>query len=100
MNRETRRLSKIPEQVRQEIEPFYLDRFAIADEKLDSEKIDKLTDTTAERIRSGLAVSVFHRFLVRFPAGNNSFTVLTLTSLFSQDGMTWMPTSTSTMSNT
>lgn len=57
MNRETRRLSKIPEQVRQEVLPFYLDRVAIAKEQNDVGKIDKLTDETAERIRSGLAVS-------------------------------------------
>ena len=55
MNRETRRLSKIPEQVRQEVLPFYLNRVAVATEKNDSEKIDKLTDGTAGRIRSGLA---------------------------------------------
>ncbi|CAB4280476.1 unnamed protein product [Prunus armeniaca] len=55
MNRETRRLSKIPEQVRQEVLPFYLNRVAVAAEKNDSEKIDKLTDGTAGRIRSGLA---------------------------------------------
>ncbi|KAL5791529.1 hypothetical protein ACOSP7_000123 [Xanthoceras sorbifolium] len=55
MNRETRRLSKIPEQVRQEVLPFYLNRFAIAKANDDTEKIDKLTDDTAERIRSGLA---------------------------------------------
>ncbi|KAM1185935.1 hypothetical protein ACFXTH_015145 [Malus domestica] len=55
MNRETRRLSKIPDQVRQEVLPFYLNRFAIAKDKNDSEKIDKLTDDTAERITSGLA---------------------------------------------
>jgi len=55
MNQETRRLSKIPEQVREEVIPFYLNRLAIAPEKNDNEKIDKLTDKTAERIRSGLA---------------------------------------------
>ncbi|GLU12684.1 hypothetical protein SLE2022_293460 [Rubroshorea leprosula] len=55
MNRETRRLSKIPEQVRQEVLPFYLSRIAIAKEKNDLEKIGKLTDENAERIRSGLA---------------------------------------------
>uniref|UniRef100_A0A2N9J3Y5 Acyl-[acyl-carrier-protein] hydrolase n=1 Tax=Fagus sylvatica TaxID=28930 RepID=A0A2N9J3Y5_FAGSY len=55
MNQETRRLSKIPEQVREEVVPFYLHRLAIATEKNDHEKIDKLTDKTAERIRSGLA---------------------------------------------
>lgn len=57
MNRETRRLSKIPEQVKEEVFPFYLDRVAIAKGQNDVGKIDKLTDETAERIRSGLAVS-------------------------------------------
>lgn len=61
MNQETRRLSKIPEQVREEVVPFYLDRLAVSAEMNDSEKIDKLTDETAERIRSGLAVSVIIR---------------------------------------
>ncbi|TKY73672.1 Palmitoyl-acyl carrier protein thioesterase [Spatholobus suberectus] len=55
MNRQTRRLSKIPEEVRQELVPFYLNRLAVATEEVDCEKIDKLTDDTAERIRSGLA---------------------------------------------
>ncbi|XP_077228158.1 palmitoyl-acyl carrier protein thioesterase, chloroplastic-like [Tasmannia lanceolata] len=54
MNRETRRLSKIPEQVREEVEPFFLDRTVIASTN-DSSKIDKLNDQTAESIRSGLA---------------------------------------------
>lgn len=72
MNRETRRLSKIPEQVRQEVLPFYLDRFAIAKEIDDVDKIDKLTDQNAERIRSGLAVSIYDFF---FLAGYKKFTV-------------------------
>ncbi|XP_020211217.2 palmitoyl-acyl carrier protein thioesterase, chloroplastic [Cajanus cajan] len=55
MNRQTRRLSKIPEEVRQELVPFYLNRLAVPIEEADCEKIDKLTDETAERIRSGLA---------------------------------------------
>ncbi|KAG9445899.1 hypothetical protein H6P81_012027 [Aristolochia fimbriata] len=52
MNRETRRLCKIPEQVKEELEPFYLDRKMIIDT---NNKIDKLNDETAENIRSGLA---------------------------------------------
>ena len=59
MNHETRRLTKIPEQVRQEVVPFYLNRIAIAEEKNDIQKIDKLTDGNAERIRSGLEVSSY-----------------------------------------
>ncbi|KAI3455063.1 hypothetical protein Pfo_011726 [Paulownia fortunei] len=55
MNRETRRLSKIPDEVKNEVQPFYLNRAAIARENTDSEKIEKLTDETAERIRTGLA---------------------------------------------
>ncbi|XP_057972848.1 palmitoyl-acyl carrier protein thioesterase, chloroplastic-like [Malania oleifera] len=55
MNRETRRLSKIPEQVRAELKPFYFNRVVIpTTEKLDS-KIDKLNDETAQIIQSGLA---------------------------------------------
>ncbi|KAI3504543.1 hypothetical protein L1887_26095 [Cichorium endivia] len=57
MNRETRRLSKIPDEVRDEVTPFYLNRDAIAKEKIDHEKIEKLTDETAARIRHGLAPS-------------------------------------------
>jgi len=58
MNRETRKLSKIPEEVRKEVEPFYLNRHVL--QKRDehaAEKINKLTDHTAHIIRSGLAVS-------------------------------------------
>nr|XP_016445240.1 PREDICTED: palmitoyl-acyl carrier protein thioesterase, chloroplastic-like [Nicotiana tabacum] len=55
MNRETRRLSKIPEQVKAEVQPFYINRCAIPTEQTDSEKIEKLTDETAEIISSGLA---------------------------------------------
>uniref|UniRef100_A0A5B7AT67 Acyl-[acyl-carrier-protein] hydrolase n=1 Tax=Davidia involucrata TaxID=16924 RepID=A0A5B7AT67_DAVIN len=55
MNRETRRLSKIPDEVRKEVQPFYLNRAAIPTADTDSEKIEKLTDETAETIRSGLA---------------------------------------------
>ncbi|KAK4436844.1 Palmitoyl-acyl carrier protein thioesterase, chloroplastic [Sesamum alatum] len=55
MNRETRRLSKIPDEVKNEVQPFYLNRAAIATENTDSEKIEKLTDETAEIIRTGLA---------------------------------------------
>lgn len=58
MNRETRKLSKIPEQVREEVKPFYLDRNVFLDGTGDSGKINKLTEDTAENIRSGLAVSL------------------------------------------
>ncbi|KAM7253754.1 hypothetical protein ACFE04_028506 [Oxalis oulophora] len=55
MNQETRKLCKIPEQVREEVVPFYSSRLAIPNEDNDVERIDKITDATAERIRSGLA---------------------------------------------
>ncbi|KAI9079782.1 hypothetical protein K1719_038403 [Acacia pycnantha] len=55
MNRETRKLCKMPEEVRQEVVPFFLNRRSISTEQTDCEKIDKLTDDTSERIRSGLA---------------------------------------------
>ncbi|KAG6522609.1 palmitoyl-acyl carrier protein thioesterase, chloroplastic-like [Zingiber officinale] len=55
MNRETRRLSKLPEQVREEVKPFYLDRRVFFDGSCDNEKIEKLTEETAVNIKSGLA---------------------------------------------
>ncbi|BAT79374.1 hypothetical protein VIGAN_02225000 [Vigna angularis var. angularis] len=54
MNRETRRLSKMPEEVRQELDPFYFNKFAIATEEIDQQKIQKLTDATAEGFRFGV----------------------------------------------
>jgi hypothetical protein len=70
MNRETRRLSKIPEEVRRELSPFYIHKIAVASEERDCEKIDKLTDDTAERTRSGLAVSFM---ILYFSSFFNSF---------------------------
>lgn len=59
MNRETRRLSKIPEEVRKELQPFYFNREAIATENyIHTQNIQKLTDQTAHRIRTGLAVTI------------------------------------------
>ncbi|KAL9239375.1 hypothetical protein vseg_013706 [Gypsophila vaccaria] len=55
MNRETRKISKIPYEVRQEVEPFYLPRHALDNGDYDNEKINKLTDETADIVRSGLA---------------------------------------------
>ncbi|KAI3934396.1 hypothetical protein MKW92_026647 [Papaver armeniacum] len=49
MNRETRRLSKMPEQVRQEVKPFYLNRAAMGEAVDDTAKIDKLNNETAPR---------------------------------------------------
>ncbi|XP_065876027.1 palmitoyl-acyl carrier protein thioesterase, chloroplastic-like [Euphorbia lathyris] len=55
MNMETRKLSKIPEQVRQEVVPFYTNKLAIGLHNNCQYKIDKLTDQTAQTIKSGLA---------------------------------------------
>ncbi|OIV97060.1 hypothetical protein TanjilG_08279 [Lupinus angustifolius] len=55
MNKETRRLSKLPDEVKQEGLPFNFSRRAIAIEETDTERIEKLTDDTAEGIRSGMA---------------------------------------------
>lgn len=52
MNKQTRRLSKIPEEVRGEIEPYFLDSAPIVDE--DSRKLPKLNDDTADYIHKGL----------------------------------------------
>ncbi|KAL2929259.1 Palmitoyl-acyl carrier protein thioesterase chloroplastic [Bienertia sinuspersici] len=53
MNKQTRRLSKMPDEVRAEIEPFFVDTPPIIDE--DGRKLTKLDDSTADHIRSGLS---------------------------------------------
>jgi len=63
MNRETRRLTKMPEEVRQELVPLYFNRFAIATEEIDNQKIQKLTDATAEGLRFRVTVSFIQNFL-------------------------------------
>lgn len=55
MNKQTRRLSKIPDAVRAEIEPYFMDSAPIVDE--DGRKLPKLYDSTADYIRTGLTVS-------------------------------------------
>lgn len=54
MNKHTRKLSKIPTEVREEIEPYFSDRVAIVDE--DSRKLQKIDDSCADYIRKGLTV--------------------------------------------
>lgn len=67
MNKLTRKLSKIPEEVRGEIGSFFMDSAPILEE--DSRKLSKLDDKTADYIRSGLSVSLhffcycYHWFL-------------------------------------
>lgn len=55
MNKQTRKLSKIPPEVREEIEPYFMDSAPIVDE--DMRKLPKLDDRTADFVRSGLSVS-------------------------------------------
>lgn len=52
MNRKTRKLSKIPDAVRDEIEPYFTDRQVIVAE--DTRKLHKLDDDTAQYICSNL----------------------------------------------
>lgn len=54
MNKLTRRLSKIPEEVREEIGSYFVDSAPILEE--DNRKLPKLDDNTADYIRSGLSV--------------------------------------------
>ncbi|KAF8407008.1 hypothetical protein HHK36_006130 [Tetracentron sinense] len=52
MNKRTRKLSKIPKEVREEIEPYFMDCSPILDE--DSRKLPKLDESTADCVRTGL----------------------------------------------
>lgn len=59
MNKNTRRLSKMPEEVRGEISPWFIDRHAIHEEA--TEKIIKL-DSNAKHVDSDLKVNKLHSF--------------------------------------
>ncbi|CAO2841426.1 unnamed protein product [Amaranthus hypochondriacus] len=52
MNKHTRRLSKMPDEVRGEIGPYFVNSPPVIDE--DGRKLPKLDDNTAEYIRTGL----------------------------------------------
>lgn len=52
MNKLTRRLSKIPEEVRGEIEPYYVNSEPVVEE--DGRKLPKIDDNTADFVRTGL----------------------------------------------
>lgn len=68
MNKKTRKLSKLPDEVRAEIGNFFVDTPPIVDE--DSTRLPKLTDSNADYIRTGLTVSQF--------ACNKAFTIFNL----------------------
>jgi fatty acyl-ACP thioesterase B len=58
MNKLTRKLARIPDEVRTEIEPYFFERSAILDE--DNRKLPKLPEdksTAANYVRTGLTVS-------------------------------------------
>lgn len=55
MNKLTRRLSKIPDEVRGEIEPYFMNSPPVVEE--DGRKLQKLDDNTADFVRTGLTVS-------------------------------------------
>ncbi|KAL2532653.1 Palmitoyl-acyl carrier protein thioesterase [Abeliophyllum distichum] len=52
MNKETRRLAKIPDEVREEIGGYFVDSLPVVDE--DSRKLPKLNDDSADYVRTGL----------------------------------------------
>ncbi|PRQ46511.1 putative oleoyl-[acyl-carrier-protein] hydrolase [Rosa chinensis] len=52
MNKLTRRLSKIPDEVRSEIEPYFMNSAPVVEE--DGRKLQKLDDNTADFVHTGL----------------------------------------------
>ncbi|CAK9868490.1 unnamed protein product, partial [Sphagnum jensenii] len=54
MNKKTRRFSKMPDEVRGEISPHFLERSAIDNKDLVTQKIKKLGDDSAQLVCSGL----------------------------------------------
>lgn len=52
MNRETRKLSRMPDEVRDEIGPYFVDSPPVVDD--DKRKLPKLDESTADYVRSGL----------------------------------------------
>ena len=65
MNKKTRRLSKIPPEVRGEIEPYFMDSTPVVEE--DSRKLQKLGDNTADYVRTGLSVSFSFNIISQLP---------------------------------
>jgi hypothetical protein len=67
MNKVTRKLARIPDEVRTEIEPYFFERSAIVDE--DNRKLPKLPEeqsATADKyVRTGLTVSYFDQYLLQ-----------------------------------
>lgn len=57
MNKQTRKLSKIPEEVRREIEPNFMNTAPVIED--DGRRLSKIDDDTADYVRMGLTVSCF-----------------------------------------
>ncbi|CAA7409934.1 unnamed protein product [Spirodela intermedia] len=53
MNRHTRKLSKMPEEVRAEIQPFFFERTSTVEQ--DDRKVEKVDEETADYVREGLS---------------------------------------------
>ena len=66
MNKITRKLARIPDEVRTEIEPYFIEHAAIGDE--DNRKLPKLPDheraTSAKYVRTGLTVSFAYTYKI------------------------------------
>lgn len=93
MNKETRKLAKIPEEAREEISSYFVEYPPVVDE--DSKKFPKLNESTAGSIRTGLTVSRVCSMLVNYfvPYKNHIFFIIAWKFPFfmcSQDGMIWM----------
>jgi hypothetical protein len=79
MNKVTRRLAKIPEEVRGEIEPYFLTSDPVVIE--DSRKLPKIDDNTADYICESLTVIKYNQtcvviFTDDFISYNNLLTVI------------------------
>lgn len=78
MNQQNRRLSKMPEEVRAEISPWFIEKKAIQEEI--PEKINKL-DTKAKYINNNLKVQLYIERITRF--NPNIYNLINLVSFFS-----------------
>lgn len=78
MNKKTRRLSKMPDEVRAEISPWFIQKQAIIEES--PEKIHKL-DGNAKYVNSGLQV-IKRQVSLQFHGSLNSFKLRTFTLIF------------------
>lgn len=62
MNKQTRKLSKLPDEVRAELGTYFVDAPHAVDE--DTRKLPKLTDSNAAYIQPGLTVSFLYASII------------------------------------